>query len=82
MDSARSLSHKRRIITILIFAILVVFTFLISLSTGAQKYTISEIIYTLFNPDDSKIRMIVFNVRLPRIVISCLVGIFHNCACT
>lgn len=74
MDKSKSFSHKRRVIVIGILFILVIISFLLSLAIGAQRYTITEILSTLFSSEDSKIRLIVYNVRLPRIILACLVG--------
>ncbi|MBD8006724.1 FecCD family ABC transporter permease [Bacillus norwichensis] len=65
---------KRNITVMIIFAVLIVITFLISLNTGHIRLSPSEVINTLFGNGTNKQNLILFEFRLPRIVLSVLVG--------
>lgn len=56
-------------------AVICVLSFGISLSMGSNKMSVDEIIRALFIEDDSVARLLVWNLRLPRVLTGALVGI-------
>lgn len=69
MNDGKSISKKRKILTLIILFILLALVFFISISVGATNYSIDEIIN-----NDTAFKIII-RVRLPRIILSALVGI-------
>ncbi|GIN72350.1 iron ABC transporter permease [Bacillus sp. J14TS2] len=65
---------QRKITVMAVFVILIVIAFLISVNTGHIRLSPSEVIYTLFGKGTDKQNLILFDFRLPRIVLSILVG--------
>lgn len=65
---------RRNILVIIIFAVLLVLSFIISMNTGFSKLTPLDTIRTLFGGGTAKENLVLFQFRLPRIVISMLVG--------
>lgn len=57
-----------------VFAALVIIVFIISMNTGYIRLTPLEVLKTLFGQGTDKQSLILFQFRLPRIVISVLVG--------
>lgn len=75
----RNEAYKRRIAvrnTVIIFGcgMLLIVCFIISMNTGYTKLTPSDTLRTLFGGGTDKENLILFDFRLPRIVISMLVG--------
>lgn len=68
------MDKRRNIIVLVVFAVLIFITFLISVNTGHIRLTPSEVIATLFGQGTHKQQLILFDFRLPRIVIAILVG--------
>nr|WP_325166679.1 iron ABC transporter permease [Viridibacillus soli] len=66
--------HRKNIFLILSVFILIIIMFMISMSTGFIRLTPMELIRTLFGMGTDKQNIILFDFRLPRIVISILVG--------
>ncbi|MFD1675268.1 FecCD family ABC transporter permease [Alicyclobacillus fodiniaquatilis] len=67
--------RRTRAFTVLIvLAMLIAITFLISMDTGIIRLPPMDVIRTLFGQGDAKQGLILFDFRLPRIVISVLVG--------
>lgn len=66
--------HRKNIFLILSVFILIIIMFMISMSTGFIRLTPIELILTLFGMGTDKQNIILFDFRLPRIVISILVG--------
>lgn len=69
--------HKaktRNFVIIGILSLLIVLMFIISMNTGYIKLSPLEVIRTLFGYGTDKQELILFEFRLPRIVISILVG--------
>lgn len=54
--------------------VLILITFVISMNTGVIKLTPLEVIRTLFGQGDAQQQLILFEFRLPRIVLAVLVG--------
>lgn len=66
--------RKRKIITLSVLAALIVLVFLISMNTGVIRLSPVEVIKTLFGSGTDKQELVLFEFRLPRIVISLLIG--------
>ena len=64
----------RNFVIIGILGLLIVIAFMISMDTGFIRLTPLEVIRTLFGYGTDKQHLILFEFRLPRIVISVLVG--------
>ncbi|WP_405174070.1 FecCD family ABC transporter permease [Paenibacillus sp. FSL H8-0260] len=58
----------------IILAVLIVIAFIISMNTGYIRLTPMELLNTLFGKGTDKQELILFQFRLPRIVISVLIG--------
>ncbi|MFJ5766029.1 FecCD family ABC transporter permease [Lysinibacillus sp. NPDC093210] len=67
--------RRKNFLIIATLMILIVITFVISMNTGVIKLTPMEVIRTLFGQGDAQQQIILFQFRLPRIVIGVLVGI-------
>ncbi|MGG3279387.1 FecCD family ABC transporter permease [Paenibacillus solani] len=65
---------KRKIIILSMLAALIVLIFLISMNTGVIRLSPLEVIKTLFGSGTDKQELVLFEFRLPRIVISLLIG--------
>lgn len=66
---------KRRSIAIMItIAVLIVIMFIISMNTGFIRLSPMDLLRTLFGSGTKKEELILFDFRLPRIVISLLIG--------
>lgn len=74
MTKAQHKSKKRNLLVIGILSFLIVVVFIISMNTGYIKLTPLEVIRTLFGQGTDKQHLILFEFRLPRIIISVLVG--------
>ncbi len=59
---------------ILAFSVLLILSFLVSMNTGYSKLSPLDTLRTLFGGGSDKENLILFGLRLPRIVISILVG--------
>lgn len=71
--------HKRKVnysFIIIALILLIVVAFYLHLTNGMFDISIGEVFQTLFNLNDNeKFRLVVFEFRLPRIIIAILVGI-------
>lgn len=65
---------KHRLTTLLVLAILIVITFIISMNTGVSKLSPLDVLHTIFGMGTDYQKLILFEFRLPRIIISILVG--------
>lgn len=72
--SMKNKSSKKLSIIITLF-LLSILLILLSISLGSVKFTLTETVDALFNDSDSPARLIIWNVRLPRILGAALVGI-------
>ena len=72
--SADRKRKKKATMTLLVFAALILLTFIISMNTGFIRLSPGELIQTLFGNGTAQQDLILFEFRLPRIVISILVG--------
>ncbi|WP_019535203.1 FecCD family ABC transporter permease [Paenibacillus ginsengihumi] len=66
--------RKRGIVVISVIGLLVVLVFLISMNTGHIRLSPWDVLRTLFGMGTEKQELILFEFRLPRIVISLLIG--------
>jgi iron complex transport system permease protein len=74
---ASSMEHHKKVRSIWILSILgilILIVFLISMNTGYIRLTPFEVIHTLFGGGTAKQQLILFDFRLPRIIISILAG--------
>ena len=67
-------SNKRNMLIIYCLVLLIVFVFIISMNTGFIRLSPIEVIQTLFGQGTDKQQLILYEFRLPRIIISILVG--------
>ncbi|WP_192600239.1 FecCD family ABC transporter permease [Sporosarcina limicola] len=74
MTKDQQRSKSRNLIVIGILGLLIIIAFMISMNTGYIKLSPLEVIRTLFGYGTEKQRLILFEFRLPRIVIAVLVG--------
>lgn len=79
MDAVTNTMHerkgrKRKIMTLSILGALIILVFLISMNTGVIRLSPLEVIKTLFGGGTDKQELVLFEFRLPRIVISLLIG--------
>ncbi|ANA82804.1 iron ABC transporter permease [Paenibacillus glucanolyticus] len=66
--------RKRKMVVLSVLGILIVLVFLISMNTGVIRLSPLEVIKTLFGSGTDKQNLVLFEFRLPRIVISLLIG--------
>lgn len=66
--------HRKNLIVMLVIFLLIVVLFFMSMNTGFTRLAPSELLRTLFGMGTEKQQLILFEFRLPRIVISILVG--------
>ena len=67
-------SKKKNYLILGTLALLIVITFVISMNTGVIKLTPIEVLRTIFGQGDAQQQLILFEFRLPRIVLAVLVG--------
>lgn len=67
-------AQSRNLLIIGVLSLLIVLVFIISMNTGYIKLSPVEVIRTLFGFGTDKQQLILFEFRLPRIIISILVG--------
>lgn len=71
--------HKKKLkysSVIIVLILLILFAFYLHLTNGMFNISVIEVFETLFNLNDNeKFRLVVFEFRLPRIIISVLIGI-------
>lgn len=66
--------RKRKMMTLSVLVVLIILVFLISMNTGVIRLSPFEVIKTLFGSGTDKQELVLFEFRLPRIVISILIG--------
>lgn len=67
--------NKKNTIIIGILCVLLLFVFLLSISIGAVKYSFGEVIYYITHHTGDSKWSIIYNVRLPRVLLSMVVGV-------
>nr|WP_094096064.1 iron ABC transporter permease [Paenibacillus physcomitrellae] len=65
---------RKTIWTALILVILILAVFLLSMNLGAVRMTPQDVVKTLFGGGDARQHLVLFTLRLPRIVIALLIG--------
>ncbi|SET29657.1 iron ABC transporter permease [Paenibacillus sp. NFR01] len=70
--SAKRRSRESAVVTLL--AVIILIMFLVSMNTGLIRLSPMDVIHTLLGNGTDKQKLILFDFRLPRIVISLLVG--------
>ena len=66
--------HRLRVVLITLFGILSVLSALICVGIGTVEFSLGDIIRALFIEDDSTSRLLIWNLRVPRILCGGLVG--------
>ena len=66
--------YYRNISIIIVTSVLMIICFLISLNTGYSKLSVREIFYIMLGKGSQNQKLILFQYRLPRIIISALIG--------
>lgn len=74
MTEGQQKTKARNLFVISILSLLIVVVFIISMNTGFIKLSPLEVLRTLFGFGTDKQQLILFEFRLPRIIISILVG--------
>lgn len=64
-----------KITVILLFAVLSVLSVLICTGIGSVKFSVIEVAKALFVSDDSTARLLIWNLRFPRVLVGGLVGV-------
>lgn len=67
--------HRLRVVLITLFGILSVLSALICVGIGTVEFSLGDIIRALFIEDDSTSRLLIWNLRVPRILCGGLVGV-------
>ncbi|MFF2910060.1 FecCD family ABC transporter permease [Paenibacillus sp. NPDC057934] len=73
-SSFDQIRHRRGLLVMTILSILIVVVFIISVNTGYIRLSPMELLRTMFGQGTDKQSLILFDFRLPRIVISLLIG--------
>ncbi|UQZ37061.1 iron ABC transporter permease [Paenibacillus sp. PK3_47] len=66
--------RTREVIIISLLAVFIVAMFIVSMNTGIVRLSPSEVLHTLLGEGTQQQKLILFDFRLPRIVISLLIG--------
>lgn len=74
MTKGQQKAKTRNLLVIGILSLLIIIAFIISMNTGYLKLSPLEVIRTLFGAGTEKQHLILYEFRLPRIIISVLVG--------
>ena len=74
MKTKQKISLLRVSSVMLVLLILLGLCSVLSLAVGSAGYSIQEILKALFSQEDSPVKTIVLNVRLPRIILAILIG--------
>jgi iron complex transport system permease protein len=74
LTSSEQRRRKRAVFVISVLAMLIVLAFIISMNTGYIRLSPLDVVRTLFGAGTDKQELILFQFRLPRIVISILIG--------
>ncbi|SDX70657.1 iron ABC transporter permease [Paenibacillus sp. CF384] len=74
LSSAEKRMHKRNLIVAGSFGLGIIIVFILSMNTGFIRLTPMELIHTILGNGTAQQELILFDFRLPRIVLSILVG--------
>ncbi|WP_425280427.1 FecCD family ABC transporter permease [Paenibacillus camerounensis] len=72
--ASAKVSHSRHLTILMLLGILIIVMFIVSMNTGLMRLTPLEVVHTLLGDGTRQQKLILFDFRLPRIVISMLVG--------
>ena len=67
--------YPRKILVILIFGVMAVLSVFICVGIGTVSFSLEEVFRALFIADDSTARLLIWNIRFPRILVGGLVGV-------
>lgn len=67
--------YPRKILVILIFGVMAVLSVFICVGIGTVSISLEEVFKALFIADDSTARLLIWNIRFPRILVGGLVGV-------
>ena len=73
MDEQRRLRRRRKTVPA-VFTLLILFVFFVSMNTGYMKLAPADVLRTLFGEGTDQQELILFDFRMPRMVLSVLVG--------
>ncbi len=68
-------SNREKVLIILILFIITIISIVASVCLGTMKFTVLQSLRAIFVNDDSSARLIIWNIRLPRVLAGGLVGI-------
>ncbi|SFT04597.1 iron ABC transporter permease [Paenibacillus sp. BC26] len=74
VSPAEKRMHKRNLIVVGAFGLAIIIVFILSMNTGFIRLTPMELLHTILGDGTSQQELILFDFRLPRIVLSLLVG--------
>lgn len=74
MVGAERKKKTKGIVVLIVLGLLIITAFIISMNTGFTKLSPLEVLRTLFGSGTPKQELILFEFRLPRIVIAVLIG--------
>lgn len=74
LEQAKRRNNARAWSILLILAVLIVIVFIVSMNTGYTRLSPADVLKTLFGYGTEKQSLILFEFRLPRIVVSILIG--------
>lgn len=74
MVGAERKKKTKGIVVLIVLGLLIITAFIISMNTGFTKLSPLEVLRTLFGGGTPKQELILFEFRLPRIVIAVLIG--------
>ncbi|WP_229407990.1 FecCD family ABC transporter permease [Massiliimalia massiliensis] len=66
---------RKKVLLIIILAVVMLFIALISIASGSSELGLGEVVAALMGKGGQQTRMIVFNIRLPRVVTAVVAGI-------
>ncbi|MFC5530827.1 FecCD family ABC transporter permease [Cohnella yongneupensis] len=73
-SDAHKRERRRNLLILSVLGALILLVFIVSMNTGTTRLTPLEVLRTLFGGGNSEQKLILFDFRLPRIVLSVLVG--------
>jgi len=74
IESKKRKKRMRNILVLVIFGVILILSFIISMNTGYTKLSPADTLRTLFGGGTDNENLILFKFRLPRIIISVLIG--------
>ncbi|WEK52882.1 MAG: iron ABC transporter permease [Candidatus Cohnella colombiensis] len=74
LSTGEQARKRRSLIVLLTLSVLIIIVFFISLNAGSSRMSYEDVFQTLFGSGTEKQELILFQFRLPRIIISLLIG--------